>query len=33
MGHYDNVKYSLIKYTVNPTRGRGLQIGPNDSKT
>jgi hypothetical protein len=30
-GHYSDVKYSLIKYTINPTLGRGLQISPNEN--
>jgi hypothetical protein len=28
-GHYSEVKYILIKYTTNPTLGRGLQVDPN----
>jgi hypothetical protein len=32
-GYYSDVKYILIKYTLNPTPGRGLQMGPNDSMT
>lgn len=32
-GHYSDVKYSLIKYIVNPTLKRGLQMGSNGSRT
>jgi hypothetical protein len=32
-GHYSDVSYNLIKYTVNSTPGRGLQTGPSDSQT
>jgi hypothetical protein len=28
-GHYSEVKYNIIKYTTNPTPGRGLQMVPN----
>jgi hypothetical protein len=32
-GHYNNVKYSLIKRTTVPTLRRGLQMGLNDRGT
>jgi hypothetical protein len=31
-GHYIEVKYTMIKYTTNPTLGWGLQMGPNGER-
>jgi hypothetical protein len=31
-GHYNEVKYNMIKYTISLTPGRGLQMGMNGQR-